>query len=131
MFSDESTFQQLRGTGYNYARRPPGERLNPKYTIKTVKHPPSVMVWGAITANGRCGLHIFNKGEKVNAERYISVLESKLKTYINICGTSLFQQDSAPCHTAASVKKWFVENAVEILPNWPSNLSDLNVIENC
>src|ERR1043165_991857 len=71
MFSDESTFQQVRGTGTNYVRRPIGERLNPKYMIKTVKHPPSVMVWGAITANGRCGLKIFDKGVKVKAAEYI------------------------------------------------------------
>ena len=68
MFSDESTFQQLQGVGYNYVRRPPGERLNPKYTIKTVKHPPSVMMWGAGTANGRCGLHICEHRTKVRTE---------------------------------------------------------------
>src|ERR1051325_4904392 len=33
MFSD--TFQQVRGTGSNYVRRPVSQRLNPKYTLKT------------------------------------------------------------------------------------------------
>jgi len=28
------------------------------------------------------------------------------------------------------VKKWFVDNRVELIPNWPSNSPDLNVIEN-
>jgi DDE superfamily endonuclease len=112
-------------------RRPPGERLNPKYTIKTVKHPPSVMAWGAITANGRCGIKIFDKGVKVNAAEYIKVFDSKVKIHMNVSGTTLFQQDSAPCHTARIVKKWFVDNGVELLSNWPSNSPDLNVIENC
>lgn len=131
MFTDESTFQQIRSNGYNYVRRPKGERLNPRYTIKTVKHLPSVMVWGAISAMGRCGLHLFGKGEKVNAEKYIAVLESKVKVHMNASGTSIFQQDSAPCHTAKSVKKWFTDNNVHVLPDWPSSSPDLNVIENC
>lgn len=131
MFTDESTFQQLRSSGYNYVRRPAGERLNPKYTIKTVKHPPSIMVWGGITAAGRCGLHIFDKGEKVNAVKYISVLNSKAKLHMQISGATIFQQDSAPCHTARTVQKWFADNNIELLRNWPSNSPDLNVIENC
>ena len=131
MFSDESTFQQVRGVGTNYVRRPPGERLNPKYTIKTVKHPPSVMVWGAISVNGRCGLKIFDKGVKVNAAEYIKVLDTKVKVHMTVSGTTLFQQDSAPCHMARVTKRWFTDNAVDLLPDWPSNSPDLNVIENC
>jgi transposase len=131
MFSDESTFQQVRGSGYNYVRRPVGERLNPKYTLKTVKHPPSVMVWGAICAKGRCGLEIFDKGVKVNAARYTKVLDSKLKIHMTLTNTEIFQQDSAPCHTAKVVKKWFKDNSIQVLENWPSNSPDLNVIENC
>jgi len=130
-FSDESTFQQVRGCGTNYVRRPRGERLNPKYTVKTVKHPPCVMVWGAITAKGRCGLHIFDKGVKVNAAEYIKVLDSKVKLHMNITGSTLFQQDSAPCHTARVVKKWFEDNSVKLLADWPPNSPDLNVIETC
>jgi transposase len=131
MFSDESTFQQIRGSGSNYVRRPSNHRLDPKYTLKTVKHPPAIMVWGAISANGRCGLQIFDKGVRVNAAKYISVLDAKLKMHMDITGTTIFQQDSAPCHTAKVVKKWFADNGVETLPNWPSNSPDLNVIENC
>lgn len=131
MFSDESTFSQVRGTGSNYVRRPPGQRLNPKFTLKTVKHPPSLMVWGAITAAGRCGLEIFGKGVRVNAAEYIRVLNAKVKVHMNITGATIFQQDSAPCHTAAVVQRWFNDNDVECLRNWPSNSADLNVIENC
>jgi hypothetical protein len=131
MFTDESTFQQVRGPGYNYVRRPPSQRYNPKYTIKTVKHPPSVMAWGGISANGRCGLHIFQKGEKVNATKYVAVLQNKLVLHMNISGTTIMQQDSAPCHTARIVKKWFADNNVQLLLNWPPNSPDLNVIENC
>jgi transposase len=84
-----------------------------------------------ITASGRCGLHIFDKGEKVNAKKYLEVLESKLQIHMNISGATIMQQDSATCHTAKIVKKWFSDNNIELLSNWPSNSPDLNVIENC
>jgi hypothetical protein len=79
MFTDETTFSQVRGSGSNYVGRPPGHRLDDKYTLKTVKHAPSLMVWGGITAAGRCGLVIFDKGVKVNAEKYIEILDAKMK----------------------------------------------------
>lgn len=131
MFSDESTFKQVRGSGSNYVRRPSGLRLDPKYTMKTVKHPPCVMAWGAITAKGRAGLHIFSKGTKVNTEEYLKVVQQKVPVHMSISQTTLFQQDGAPCHTSRKAKEWFTRNDVELLPNWPSSSPDLNVIENC
>jgi len=118
----------MRGSGSNYVRHPIGQRLNLMYTLKTVKHPPSLIVWGGITASGRCGLEIF---VKVNAARYIEVLHAKVKIHMQITGATIFQQDSAPCHTAQVVKKWLSDNDVETLTAWPSNSPDLNVIENC
>jgi len=50
---------------------------------------------------------------------------------MQITGATIFHQDSATCHTAKVFKKWFVDNRVKLLPNWPFNSSDLNVIENC
>lgn len=131
MFSDESTFQQLRDSGYNYIRRPPNQRYNPKYTIKTVKHPPSIMCWGAITAAGRAGLEPLPRGTRLNSAGYIRILESKVKVHMAIRGTTIFQQDSAPCHTSNATKRWFQQNEVQLLEDWPSNSPDLNVIENC
>lgn len=116
MFSDESTCSQVRGSGSNYVRRPPGEHLNPKYTLKTIKHPLSLTVWGGITTAGRCSLEIFEKGVKVNAARYIEVLEAKVKIHMQLTGSTIFQQDSAPCHMVKVVKKWFVDYGVEIYP---------------
>ena len=43
------------------------------------------------------------------------------------CNT--FQQDSAPCHKAKIVMKWFEDKGVEVL-KWPGNSPDLNPIEN-
>jgi len=45
MFSDESTFKLVRGVP-NMVRRPStASRYDPKFKVKTVKHPGSVMVW--------------------------------------------------------------------------------------
>ena len=48
MFSDESNFKVIRATARQTVRRPSGTRFDPKFTRKTVKHPPGVMVWGCL-----------------------------------------------------------------------------------
>ena len=44
LFSDESTFQQFV-VKKRHVRRPTGKRFDERYTIPTVKHPPSQIVW--------------------------------------------------------------------------------------
>ena len=39
----------------------------------------------------------------------------------------IFQQDSAPCHTANIVKEWFKDNDVPVM-QWPAQSPDLNPI---
>ena len=41
----------------------------------------------------------------------------------------IFQQDGAPAHTARSIKAWFDENDINVLP-WCARSPDLNPIEN-
>ena len=45
LFSDKSTFQQF-AVRKRHVRRPIGKRFDERYTIPTVKPPPSQMVWG-------------------------------------------------------------------------------------
>ena len=45
LFSDESTFQQFVVLK-RHVRRPTGKRFDERYTIPTVKHPPSQMIGG-------------------------------------------------------------------------------------
>jgi len=52
LFSDECTFQQF-GAYVNWVRRPVYCRLLPKYTVSTMKHPASIMVWGCFSWHGR------------------------------------------------------------------------------
>ena len=127
-FSDESTFEQF-GSYRHRVRRPIDSRYDPRYTIPTMKHPQKQMIWGCFSAFGRGSLYFIDPKETVNAERYIDILSMKLKTSMRIAGTNVFQQDSAPAHTAKTVKKWFDDNGVEVL-DWPGNSPDLNPIEN-
>ena len=62
MFCDEST-SRLAGGGYKLVRRPSRVfRYDSRYINKTVKHPKSVMVWGAFSGDkGRGGLYFLSK----------------------------------------------------------------------
>ena len=56
---DKFTVQQFAASKRN-VRRPPGTRYNKKYTQETVKHPPGVMLGGAISVKGTAGLFFLN-----------------------------------------------------------------------
>ena len=103
--------------------------MNSRYLQPTVKHPPSVMVWGCFSSQGRGGLYFLPKGQTMNASRYISVLDDHLLHFMSIHGCTTFQQDSAPCHKANSVMNWFQTKKVRVV-KWPGNSPDLNPIEN-
>jgi hypothetical protein len=70
MYSDESTFKCLRSTR-TIIRRPQGSnRYDSHYTVKTVKHPDSVMVWGSFSETlGRAGLYFLPKNTTMNGTR--------------------------------------------------------------
>ena len=60
MFSDEGTFRLVRGW-YKLVRGTSGvSRYDSRYIIKTVKHPKSVMVWGAFSGDKVEGVYIFS-----------------------------------------------------------------------
>ena len=129
MFSDESTFLQFASYS-SHVRRPIGSSPeNPRYIQASVKHPPSIMVWGCFSSQGRGGLYFLPKGQTMNATRYIDVLDSHLLAFMSIHGCTTFQQDSAPCHKAKVVTKWLQAKKVNVL-RWPGNSPDLNPIEN-
>ncbi len=69
------------------------------------------------------------KGEMMNAKKYINVLDESLLNFMGIHECTIYQHDSAPCHTAKSVTKWFEIKNIEVL-SWPGNSPDLNPIEN-
>lgn len=129
MFSDESLFR-LVYSAKSFVRRPYQScPETPALTIQQVRHSQSVMVWACFSAFGRGALFFLEKGESMNAKKYRDVLEGRLLTFMNIHQCNVFQQDSAPCHKARSVMKWFESNDICLL-DWPGNSPDLNPIEN-
>ena len=128
MWSDESHFEQF-GTKRCYVRRKSGCRFQENCILPTVKHCESVMVWGCFSWMGRGSLEFLDKNERMNSERYINILQSKLPMIMNLHGTDIFMQDGAPCHTAKKSMAWFHSNHVSVL-EWPGNSPDINPIEN-
>ena len=130
LFSDETCIKQFNVTN-NFVRRPKNCRYMPKYTVSSVKAPVYCMVWGAISAKGRGSLWIMPKNTAINRKVYLDVMKEKLPPFMQILNCTYFQQDGAPCHTAKIVKKWFADEGIQTLGNWPGSSPDLNVIENC
>ena len=76
MFNDESIFRLVRGR-YKLVRRPSGvSRYDSRYIIKTVKHPKSVMVWGAFSRDkGRGDLYFLANNVTMRGDNYLRVLD--------------------------------------------------------
>ena len=102
MFSDETIISQFR-TFRLHVRRPVKQRFNPRYVTSSVRSSPKVMIWGAITANGRAGLHFVPSGKTVDAESYLKIIKEKVPPFMAIRNTTVFQQDGAPAHRAKAV----------------------------
>ena len=128
LFSDECSFMQF-GTGPATVRRLPNTRYHAQNTIATVKHSPKVMVWGCFSAAGRGSLALIEPGKTVNAQMYIDIFENRLQRTMLMSNCTVFQQDSAPCHTAKTAMTWFKNNRIRLL-DWPGNSPDLNPIKN-
>ena len=131
-FSDESIFHLFGSDGMEWCWRRPGERLDPRFTKKKVKHGGGkVTVWGMITSKG-VGRIVRIEGN-LNKELYCEILKDDvLGTYCDLDMDPrqfYFQQDNDPKHTAKIVKAWFKENDIDLLP-WPPNSPDISIIEN-
>lgn len=120
IFSDESTFQLFTNKTKLWGK---------KRQIKGIpKHPPSIMIWGAISSKGLSKL-VFING-KVNSEKYIDILKEALVNDFDKYYPRgwVFQQDNAPVHTSRYSKTWLAQHCKII--DWPALSPDLNPIEN-
>ena len=83
-----------------------------------MKHPISVMVWESMTRDTVGRIHIVNG--ILNAKKYQeNILEAKLLPSIDDLfegktETYVFQQGSAACQTAKTVKSWFKAEKINV-----------------
>lgn len=105
IFSDECKINLMGADGGVKVRRRKGERYSNECVLPTVRHSPYVMIWGAITANGVGGILMLE--ESVNAAAYKNIINKGVVPTIEFLSQYsedvIFQDDSAPCHRAASV----------------------------
>lgn len=99
-----------------------------------------VMVWAAITENGRSPLVFLPMGRnevKIDQKIYREkVLKPGLLPWAHKHFGSdrwTFQQDSAPSHKATRTQEWLKKNVPAFIPAelWPSSSPDLNPLDYC
>lgn len=131
LFTDESKFNVFNSDGRVMVWRKPGERLDLKNLVPTVKHGgKSVMVWGSISANG-VGNLVFIEGILDSIE-YVRILSENLDISVEKAGLGkdyIFMQDNDPKHKSKYTMEYLRENGVKLLEH-PAQSPDLNPIEN-
>ena len=101
MFSDDSTFTMVRGVSKMVRRPRSASPYNPKFTVKTMKVPGSVMVLEVFSGNlGRAGLYFHIKDVSVKGSIYINILKEHLCTFCDH-----FIPDGASAHDSKIVTK--------------------------
>ena len=126
-FSDESRFQLYRHDGRMRIYRRRNERYIPQCIRGVDRYGGgSVMVWGAISMNGRTNL-VQVQGN-LTAVRYREEILSRHLVPVMDIRREIFQQDNAKPHTARLTMEYLANTNVTVLP-WPSKSPDLNPIE--
>ncbi len=99
------------------------------------KYPASAHVLLVVSSKGDVmPLHFFEKGEKVNKEVYLNVLQTVVKPWMDeTAGETpyVFQQDGTPAHTSHLVQNWLSDNLDLFWTKhfWPPNSPDLNPLD--
>ena len=132
LWSDETHIELWKGFQHKAARVRRSSsisRYDPNFVIRTLKHPPKLMIWAAF-GNSKLGrLYFVEQNAKMNAAMYKTVLQRHLKASMKMTGCEVFMQDGAPCHTARSITAWLKDSKVPVL-DWVGQSCDLNPIEN-
>lgn len=123
LFTDESTFQLHANAEKFWMKR------RNKLTIRKVKHPQKIHVWGSFSKDGFGDLVLFTG--ILNAPKMVEIYKSGLISSSNFLfdGEWTLQEDNDPKHTSKLAKKWKEDNLIDRM-DWPANSPNLNPIEN-
>ena len=103
--------------------------------VERYQNASSVMVWGAISEEGKLPLVFIEPGVKVNKEYYIHdvLVPHLLPEARKLFGGEdfCFQQDSAPAHKALLTQNWCQCNLPHFISSqeWPASSPDLNPLD--
>src|SRR5690606_40879716 len=103
----------------------------PTSVIPTKKFPFKIQVWGAVGWKSKTPLYLIEAGKRLTSEGYQDILRTVLVPNIKkiSCQPALLLQDGASCHTAKKIKIFLKENKIKLISGYPSQSTDLNVIE--
>lgn len=126
IFSDECRLE-LVPKARHYVRRERCCRFKHQYTQKTIHSGRrSLMIWGAIKANGE--RQLVRCIQTVNAAEYMRILNCGLNKFYK--KDEILVQDNAPCHNARATRAFLASKKIKTMDNWPAQSPDLNIIEN-
>jgi hypothetical protein len=106
-------------------------RASNTYYVGRIQNPAYVMVWGAISEEGKFALE-FLPDEKITGHKYRELV---LKGVVGPRAAEVFgdrswtfQQDSAPAHKSNLAHNWLAANVPDFISRdeWPPNSPDLN-----
>ena len=125
IYTDECKLD-LHPNKREYVRRPVGSRFSRKYVTPTTKFSKSLMVWGAIRGDGK---RLLIRCERnVDSIEYQRILRLALPEMYS--SRHMLQHDGASSHRSRSTTQYLTEKAIRMLPDWPAQSPDLNIIEN-
>ena len=137
LFTDRAKFH-FRYPGVS-VRRQQWLKRGQKMAACSVNHPQCVNVYAGISKHGVTACHIVT-GTSKHKSPYINKKGATAKNitsaeYADVVKHTFLQQDNDPTHRVAPaiVNEWSKQHSatVTVLPNWPPNSPDLNLIENC
>ena len=132
IFSDESNFEVFNRKSQVLVRRYASEKFEKRMCVPRLQGGGgSIGIWGCFSAKGTGVRYIYSG--RMNQYIYVDVLEECLKPSVELLQNQVqdwkYQQDGATSHTAKTVKAYFAENDIDVMP-WPARSPDLNPIEN-